>query len=141
VQIVLQYSANFTQYAIQNAESQIMLGRNDQFIFLLQIVKDFCQWVENLGGMEKSQMTEDTVQQLFEIGFNAPAARALCVRCQELPVVTESAVQARNLPKVCVIIRPSSSDHTLAVASHLIFLCSFICLCISCCAGRGSRVV
>jgi hypothetical protein len=72
---------------------------------VLQIVKDFCQWIENLGGMEKSQMTEDTVQQLFEIGFNAPAARALCVRFKELPAVTESAAQARNLPKVCIIIR------------------------------------
>ncbi|XP_023718640.1 uncharacterized protein LOC111870518 [Cryptotermes secundus] len=63
------------------------------------IVKDFCQWIENLGGMEKSQMTEDTVQQLFEIGFNTPAARAICVRVKELPAVTESAAQARNLPK------------------------------------------
>jgi hypothetical protein len=67
---------------------------------MLQIVKDFCQWVENLGGMEKSQMTEDTVQQLFEIGFDAPAATALCVRFKELPVMTEDTVQARNLPKV-----------------------------------------
>jgi hypothetical protein len=110
-----------------------MLGRYDHFIFLLQIVKDFCQWIENLGGMEKSQMTEDTVQQLFEIGFNAPAARALCVRFRELPVVMESAVQARNLPKVCIIIRPGSSDHTLAVPPHFIFLCSFVYLCIHYC--------
>jgi hypothetical protein len=79
---------------------------------VLQIVKDFCQWIENLGGMEKSQMTEDTVQQLFEIGFNAPAARALCVRFKELAAVTESAAQARNLPKVCIIITPGCSDHT-----------------------------
>jgi hypothetical protein len=67
---------------------------------LLQIVKDFCQWVGSLGGVEKSLMTEDTVQQLFEIGFDTPAVRALCVRFKELPVVTESTVQARHLPEV-----------------------------------------
>ncbi|XP_021931191.1 uncharacterized protein LOC110835365 [Zootermopsis nevadensis] len=43
------------------------------------IIKNFCQWVENLGGEEKSRMTEDAVQQMFEIGFDAPAARSLCI--------------------------------------------------------------
>jgi hypothetical protein len=86
---------------------------------VLQIVKDFCQWVEKLGGMEKSQMTVESVQQLFEIGFDAPAARALCVRFKELPVVTDGTVQARNLPKVTVIIKPGSSDHTHYCSARL----------------------
>lgn len=100
---------------------------------MLQIVKDFCQWIENLGGMEKSQMTEDTVQQLFEVGFNTPAARAICVRFKELPAVTESAAQARNLPKVSIIIKPGCSDHKLVdpppphfiVILHCCFFCDF----------------
>jgi hypothetical protein len=69
---------------------------------MMQIIQDFCQWVENLGGEEKSEITVDTMQQLFEIGFDAPAARSLCVRFEELPVVTETAARARNLPEVSV---------------------------------------
>lgn len=45
-------------------------------------------------------MTEDVLQQLFEIGFDAPATRALCVRYKELPVITDSAAQACHLPEV-----------------------------------------
>jgi hypothetical protein len=129
---------------VKNPESQLILGGNDQYnlIFVLQIVKDFCQWIENLGGMEKSQMTEDTVQQLFEIGFDAPAARSLCVRFKELPVVTEGAAQAHNMPKVSLIIRPDSSDYTLTVPLPFlsILLYSFICLCIYCCFFLSSSV-
>lgn len=81
------------------------------------------------------------MQQLFEIGFNAPAARALCVRFKELPAVTESVAQARNLPKVCIIIRPGCSDHIspflllfhltstiflyLFISSHTALFCDF----------------
>ena len=69
-------------------------------LFVLQIIKDFCQWTENLGGVEKSEMTEDVLHQLFEIGFDAPATRALCVRFKELPFITQSAAQAFHLPEV-----------------------------------------
>ncbi|GFG35729.1 hypothetical protein Cfor_05188, partial [Coptotermes formosanus] len=63
------------------------------------IIKDFCQWSQNLGGVEKSDMTEDVLQQLFQIGFDAPATRALCVGFKELPVIAESAAQACHLPE------------------------------------------
>ena len=69
-------------------------------LFVLQIIKDFCQWTENLGGVEKSEMTEDVLHQLFEIGFDAPATRALCVRFKELPFITRSAAQEFHLPEV-----------------------------------------
>ena len=69
-------------------------------LFVLQIIKDFCQWAENLGGVENSEMTEDILHQLFEIGFDAPATRALCVRFKELPVIARSAAQAFHLPEV-----------------------------------------
>jgi hypothetical protein len=45
-------------------------------------------------------MTEDVLQQLFQIGFDAPATRALCVGFKELPVIAESAAQACHLPEV-----------------------------------------
>ncbi|XP_069704889.1 uncharacterized protein [Periplaneta americana] len=66
------------------------------------IIKDFCTWIESLGGVEKSPMTEDTVQQLFEIRFEGPAAKALCVRIKELPVVTETIAMARNVPQASI---------------------------------------
>jgi hypothetical protein len=69
-------------------------------LFVLQIIKDFCQWTESLGGVEKSEMTEDALHQLFEIGFDAPATRALCVQFKELPFITQSAAQAFHLPEV-----------------------------------------
>jgi hypothetical protein len=76
---------------------------------VLQIIKEFCQWIERLGGEEKSQMTKDTVQHLFEISFDAPAATSLCVRFEELPVVPENVARARNLPEVSIGTRQSSS--------------------------------
>jgi hypothetical protein len=48
-------------------------------------------------------MTEDVLHQLFEIGFDAPATRALCVQFKELPFITQSAAQAFHLPEVCEI--------------------------------------
>lgn len=54
-------------------------------------------------------MTKDTVQHLFEISFDAPAATSLCVRFEELPVVPENVARARNLPEVSIGTRQSSS--------------------------------
>jgi hypothetical protein len=77
------------------------LYRLYRLLFALQIIKDFWQWTESLGGVEKSEITEDVLHQLFEIGFDAPATRALCVRFKELPFITQSAAQSCHLPEVC----------------------------------------
>ncbi|KAJ9596314.1 hypothetical protein L9F63_012647 [Diploptera punctata] len=66
------------------------------------IIKDFCDWFRGLGGLHHPTVTEGVLQQLFEIGFDAPAAKALCVRSEELPVVTEDVAKARNLPECAV---------------------------------------
>ncbi|PSN47580.1 hypothetical protein C0J52_17304 [Blattella germanica] len=50
-------------------------------------------------------MTEGVLHQLFEIGFNAPAARSLCVNIRELPVITEQLAKARNRPEIVTSIR------------------------------------
>jgi hypothetical protein len=82
------------------------------YFLFLQITKDFCQWVENIGGTEESQITEERMHQLFEI---APAARPLCVRFEELPVATENAARAHNLPEVSIATREGCSAGDLNV--------------------------
>ncbi|XP_066992360.2 uncharacterized protein [Anabrus simplex] len=63
-----------------------------------KITRDFCEWLRGLCGMEKTIMTEEVLTQLFEIGFDMPAARSLCVRIQEMSHVTAAIAKATNLP-------------------------------------------
>jgi hypothetical protein len=67
---------------------------------VLQIIRGFCQWLENIDGGEKSTMTEGKLQQLFDIGFDVEAPMSPCVRSRELPLVAESAAGKRNLSQV-----------------------------------------
>nr|CAD7573078.1 unnamed protein product [Timema californicum] len=63
------------------------------------INKNFCDWLLSLGGLEQSTMTEEILTELFQIGFDTPAAHALCVKVQEMPVIPRAVARAVNVPQ------------------------------------------
>ncbi|CAG2064607.1 unnamed protein product, partial [Timema podura] len=63
------------------------------------INKNFCDWLLGLGGLEQSTMTEEILTELFQIGFDTPAAHALCVKVQEMPVIPRAVAKAVNVPQ------------------------------------------
>ncbi|XP_076620384.1 uncharacterized protein LOC143341381 [Colletes latitarsis] len=64
---------------------------------LTKICRDFCQWLETLGGTNKT-VDEEVLRDTFEIDFNAEACRAMQVSIQEIPVVPAEVALTRNSP-------------------------------------------
>ncbi|XP_053973303.1 uncharacterized protein LOC128873630 [Hylaeus volcanicus] len=61
------------------------------------ICRDFCQWLDTLGGTDKT-VDEEVLRDMFEIDFNAEACRAMQVSIQEMPVVPADVALTRNSP-------------------------------------------
>ncbi|XP_034170976.2 uncharacterized protein LOC117600093 [Osmia lignaria lignaria] len=61
------------------------------------IFHDFCQWVETLGGTDKT-IDEEALWDMFEIDFDAEACKAMQVSIREMPVVPTAVALTRNSP-------------------------------------------
>ncbi|XP_043253374.1 uncharacterized protein LOC122397938 [Colletes gigas] len=64
---------------------------------LTKICRDFCEWLDTLGGTNKT-VDEEVLRDMFEIDFNAEACRAMQVSIQEIPVVPAEVALTRNSP-------------------------------------------
>ncbi|XP_076235769.1 uncharacterized protein LOC143180120 [Calliopsis andreniformis] len=62
-----------------------------------KICEDFCEWLETLGGTDKT-IDEEVLRDMFEIDFNAEACKAMQVLIQEMPVVPAEVALTRNTP-------------------------------------------
>lgn len=60
------------------------------------------KWYESLGTTdgEDSFIDEHTLHELFQVGFDMPAAKPMAVRIKEMPTVPECLAKLRNEPKV-----------------------------------------
>ncbi|XP_015428973.1 PREDICTED: uncharacterized protein LOC107185731 [Dufourea novaeangliae] len=62
-----------------------------------RICKDFCQWLETLGGTDNT-VDEEILQDMFEIDFKAEACKAMQVLFKEMPVVPAEVAFIRHTP-------------------------------------------
>ncbi|KAK6620469.1 hypothetical protein RUM44_006870 [Polyplax serrata] len=65
------------------------------------IIGNFMKWYESLGTTdgEDSFIDEHTLHELFQVGFDMPAAKPMAVRIKEMPTVPECLAKLRNEPK------------------------------------------
>ncbi|XP_054265743.1 uncharacterized protein LOC128988463 [Macrosteles quadrilineatus] len=65
---------------------QMTLEEKGDFL-INKIAVDFCKWIKELGGDEKSFISEEIVKELFQIGMDNPASRAICMKTREKKVL------------------------------------------------------
>lgn len=82
-----------------------------KWFFNVQIIQDFLDWYKSLGGdPNETSIDESTLQELFQIGFDMPAAKALAIRIKEMPTVPESLANLRNEPQVSIYLWHGGSN-------------------------------
>ncbi|KAG8248863.1 hypothetical protein J6590_032436 [Homalodisca vitripennis] len=78
--------------------SEMTLEEQGDFL-INKIAVDFCEWLRELGGSEKSFINEEILKELFQIGMDNPASRALCIKRKEKMVLYYKLAEFLRVPK------------------------------------------
>uniref|UniRef100_A0A1B6L837 Uncharacterized protein n=1 Tax=Graphocephala atropunctata TaxID=36148 RepID=A0A1B6L837_9HEMI len=78
--------------------SEMTLEEQGDFL-INKIAVDFCEWLRELGGSEKSFINEEILKELFQIGMDNPASRAICIKRREKMVLYYKLAVFLRVPK------------------------------------------
>lgn len=69
-------------------------------IFVLQIAKNFVDWLNSIGGNDKNTLSVNSIKKMFQVGFHSHAATSLCVCIKEMPSVPDEVARAKYVKAV-----------------------------------------